>query len=73
MEYVSNPSTSRHYKLDEYRISERQKTQGDDMAVEDFEPEKDKRPAHPALNRYDPIARGDRLIACLSQGLRSRR
>jgi hypothetical protein len=37
--------------------------------VEDFEPEKDKRPAHPALNRYDPIARGDRLIACLSQGL----
>jgi hypothetical protein len=53
------------YKLDEYRISERQKTQGDDMAVENFEPEKDKRPAHYTLNRWDPIARGDRLIACL--------
>ena len=54
--------------LDKYRITERQKTPGDDMAIEDYEPEKDiGRPR--VLRKWAPITRGDSLLESLSQGL----
>ena len=54
--------------LDNYRITERQKTPGYDMAIEDYEPEKDiGRPR--VLRKWAPITRADYLLESLSQGL----
>lgn len=54
--------------LGEYRIPDRQKTPGDDMAIADYEPEKDKGRTR-LLRKWDSLTRGDLLLDSLITGI----